>query len=99
MGIETLWWIGLAGAVVGWLVLLKLVLVAHRILGHICVVARMTRDTARSISVSMRAVSELPAVDRSATELGGRIVGLVAALRGLEETVESLPGVRAGSVR
>ncbi|MDP9383628.1 MAG: hypothetical protein M3P50_00050 [Actinomycetota bacterium] len=99
MGVEAVWWIGLAGGAVAGLVLLKLMLTLHRIVVHILVVARMTRDAARSIAANMRAVSELGAVDGSAPELRDRIRDLAAALAALEASVERLPGLRRGSAR
>jgi hypothetical protein len=99
MGVEAVWWIGLAGAAVAGLVLLKLMLTLHRILAHVLVVARMTRDAARSIAVNLGAVSELGRVDRSSRELRDRIRDLAAALGALEASVERLPGLRRGSVR
>jgi hypothetical protein len=99
MGVEAVWWIGLAGAVVAWLVLLKSVLVTHRILKHVLVVARMTAGAARSIAQNVRVVSELAAVDHASVELRQRIGDLATELAALEAAVERLPGVRGGSAR
>ncbi len=99
MGVEAVWWIGLAGGAIAGLVLLKLVLTLHRILAHILALARMTRDAARSTAANMRAVSELAPVDGSSGELADRIRDLAGALAALEASVERLPGLRRGSVR
>ncbi len=99
MGVEAVWWIGLAGATVAWLVLLKSVLVMHRIVKHVLVVARMTASAARSIAQNLRAVSELAAVDQASAELRQRMGDLAIELAALEAAVERLPGVRGGSAR
>ncbi len=99
MGVEAVWWVGLAGAAVAGLVVLKLMLTLRRILVHSLVLARMTRDAARSIVANMRAVSELAAVDGSSRELRDGIRELAAALAALEGSVERLPGLRRGGVR
>ncbi len=99
MGVEAVWWVGLAGAAVAWLLLLKLMLIAHRILVHILAVAQMTRDAARSIADNVRAVSALAGVDPASVELRDRIRHLAAELDALEGGLERLPGVRGGSVR
>ncbi len=99
MGVEAVWWIGLAGAAVAWLVLLKSVLVIHRIVKHVLIVARMTAGAARSIAQNVRAVSELAAVDHASVDLRQRIGDLATELAALEAAVERLPGVRGGSAR
>lgn len=99
MGVEAVWWVGLAGASLGWLVLLKSVLIAHRILVHTLVLARMTRDTARSIAENLRAAAELSVVDRSSDELRDRIRGVAAEIARLEGALERVPGVRGSGVR
>ncbi len=99
MGVEAVWSIGLAGAALVGLVLLKLMLTLHRIVVHILVLARMTRDVARSTAANMRAVSELAAVEGSSEELRDRIRNLAAGLAALEGSVERLPRLHRGSAR
>lgn len=99
MGVEAVWWVGLAGAALGWLVLLKSVLIAHRILVHTLVLAHMTRDTARSVAENLRAAAELAAVDSSSDELRDRIRGVAAGLATLEGALGRLPGIRGSGVR
>jgi hypothetical protein len=79
--IIVLWWIGLAGALVWTLLLLKQVALLLRVLSSILDLARSIRHASRGIAANMANVAPLARLEAPA-----RALGKVAARAGLLET-------------
>jgi hypothetical protein len=91
-----IWSIGLAGALVATLAILKQVALVLRTLQEIHSLAVRTRDAARGIAANVRVIRGLGALEAPVRELREATVTLAAATASIERKVGSLvPGAAA----
>ena len=94
--IVLIWSIGLVGALVATLAILKQVALVLRTLQEIHGLAVRTRDAARGIAANVRVVRGLGALEAPVRELREATVTLAAATASIERKVGSLvPGAAA----
>lgn len=98
--IVLIWSIGLAGALVATLAILKQVALVLRTLHDIHTLAVRTRDAARGISANVRVIRGLGALEAPVHDLREAIGALAAATASIERKVETLvPGAAPGGRR
>ncbi len=90
-GVQAVWSIGLIGALVATLLLLKEVALLLRVLGHIRIGAESTRDAAQRLAANAAAVSRLAAAEDPADELREANVALASAAGALDAALDALP--------
>jgi hypothetical protein len=91
IAIQVVWWIGLAGALVATLVILKEVALLLHTLRNIHELAEVTREAAWEIAKNIEPAPQLSLLGEPAgrlDEVTGEIASLVASI---EETLRSLP--------
>ena len=94
--IVLIWSIGLVGALVATLAILKQVALVLRTLQDIHALAVRTRDAARGIAANVRVIRGLGALEAPVRELREATVTLAAATASIERKVGSLvPGAAA----
>ena len=82
--IEVIWWIGLLGALVPTLVILKEVSLLLRVLTDIHRLGIYTRDAARGIAINVDVAPQLIAASENAARVCG---SMVAVAREVEERI------------
>ena len=82
--IEIVWWVGLAGALVATLVVLKQVALVLRALRDIHDLAVMTRDAANGIARNVAPIGGLDAIGAPAQELDRQTQALAATAAAIE---------------
>jgi hypothetical protein len=82
--IEVVWWVGLAGALVATLVVLKQVALVLRALHDIHELAVMTRDAAHGIARNVAPIGGLDAIAAPAQELDRQTQALAATAAAIE---------------
>ena len=92
--IQVVWWIGLIGAVIATLVILKEVALVLRVLGHIHRLAELTREAAQGVAANAAAVSRLPELEGPARGLREGTGSLASVAASLERRLDA---VAAGS--
>jgi hypothetical protein len=93
--IQVVWWIGLAGALILTLVILKEVALVIRALKDIHQLAELTREAAQGVSNNMAAASRLASLGDSAHELRETLGTLASAAATLEQKLDAVAAGRA----
>ena len=88
--IQVVWWIGLLGALIGTLVILKQVTLVVRALRDIQRLAEITRDAAQELATNAAAISRLEGSEEPARRLREAAVALAAAATSLEHKLQGL---------
>jgi hypothetical protein len=97
--IQVVWWIGLSGALIATLVILKEVFVLLRVLHGIRQLAGITREASEGIARNAAATPRLAGVADSAQSLRDAANALAAAAGSLERGLEPLADRAAGRRR
>lgn len=93
-GIQVVWWIGLIGALVLTLVILKEAALVLRALRDIQGLAASTRDAARGLASNVGAVPTLAGAGESARRLRESVAALGEAVGSLERKLHGLAAGR-----
>lgn len=94
--IQIVWWIGLIGALILTVVILKEVALIHKVLRDIFQLSSRTRDASQGIAAHVDAAAELEALARAADTLPPTATALAAAAEQVEQALSALaPGSRA----
>lgn len=88
--IQVIWWIGLAGALVATLVILKQVSLMLRVLRDIHHLAKFTRDASRGIAGNLQAVPRLGGAAEPAFALRDAIQALARTAGALDRRLAAL---------
>lgn len=95
--IQIVWWIGLIGALVLTVVILKEVALIHKVLRDISHLSGRTRTASQGIAAHVDAAEELEALAQGAGTLSPTAKALAAAAEQIEQVLAALPpGNRAG---
>jgi hypothetical protein len=96
--IEIVWWVGLLGALVATLVVLKQVALVLRALRDIHELARMTREAAEGIARNVQPIAGLDAIAGPAEQLDHQTQALASTAAAIERKLATLaPTVAPGS--
>jgi hypothetical protein len=90
--IELVWWIGLVGALVPTVVILKLAFLVVGRLRDILRLAGLTRDAAAGVAAHVAAVEELRGVGALVTPVDDALGAVVAPLGAIAERVARVAG-------
>lgn len=93
--IQVVWWIGLLGAVLMTLAILKEVALVLRALRELDELARMTRKAAEGIASNVATISKLDGLSEPVRELSAGTQALVTAAARLEERLTALGAAAA----
>ena len=88
--IQVMWWIGLIGALIATLAILKEVALVLRALRDIQRLAGITREAARGVAANLAAGSRLAGTEDPARELGEAAAALASAVAALEQKLDAL---------
>lgn len=92
VAIQVVWWIGLVGALVLTLVVLKQVALLLRVLRDIHRLAELTREAARGVAANLGAVSGMEGVPERALALRDSVHALARAAGAMERKLGALAG-------
>jgi hypothetical protein len=88
--IQVVWWIGLIGALIATLMILKEVALVLRVLGHIHRLAQLSRDAAQGVAANAAAVSRFPDLEGPARGLREGTGALASAATSLERKLDAV---------
>ena len=91
--IQVMWWIGLIGALIATLAILKEVALVLRALRDIQRLAGITREAAQGVAANLAASSRLAGTEDRARELGEGAAALASAVAALEQKLDALAPV------
>jgi hypothetical protein len=91
--IQVVWWIGLIGAVIATLIIVKEVALVLRVLGHIHQLAELTREAAQGVAANATAVSRFPELEGPARGLREGTGSLASAAASLERKLDAVAAV------
>ena len=94
--VQVVWWVGLAGALLATLVILKAVALVLRALRDIHSLAAITRDAARGIARNLEPISSLPTLGEPARQLREAARTIAAAATSLERKAGALVAAPSG---
>ena len=88
--IQVMWWIGLIGALIATLAILKEVALVLRALRDIQRLAGIIRETAQGVATNLAAASRLAGAEDAARELSEAAAALASAVAALEQKLDTL---------
>src|ERR687886_121680 len=88
--IQVMWWIGLIGALIATLAILKEVALVLRALRDIQRLAGITREAAQGVAANLAAGSRLAGTEDPAREVGEAAAALASAVAALEQKLDAL---------
>ncbi len=89
--IQVVWWIGLIGALILTLVILKEAALLLRVLRDIHQLAELTREAARGVAGNVGVAPKLAGAPQLALELRDSVHGLARAAGSIERKLKALP--------
>ncbi|MDQ4077532.1 MAG: hypothetical protein M3220_14960 [Chloroflexota bacterium] len=92
--IQIVWWLGLAGALIGTLAILRVVELVIRALSDIHQLAKLTREAARGVADNMEGASRVSNLEKRSQGLHDSVAALATAIVGLQQKLDDLSSDR-----